>query len=88
MKPKQLVTLKIINKSHPLRQAVEQYVASRYLLAFDAHITEFMPTFLGVYSEQNELLSVCGYRIASQEPLIRCTTGHRHRSKCSARDCA
>lgn len=70
MKPKQLVTLKVINKSHPLRQSVEQYVASRYLQAFDAHITEFMPTFLGVYSEQNELLSVCGYRIASQEPLF------------------
>ncbi|ABM02794.1 thermostable hemolysin [Psychromonas ingrahamii 37] len=70
MKPKELVTLKVINKSHPLRQKVEQYVASRYLLAFDAHITEFMPTFLGVYSEKNELLSVCGYRIASQEPLF------------------
>lgn len=70
MKSKKLVTLKVINKSHPLRQEVEQYVASRYLLAFDAHIKEFMPTFLGIYSEQNELLSVCGYRIASQEPLF------------------
>jgi hypothetical protein len=70
MKPKQPVTLKVINKSHPLRQKVEQYVASRYLLAFDAHITEFMPTFLGVYSAQNELLSVCGYRIASHETLF------------------
>ncbi len=70
MKPAQPVTLKVIEKSHPLRQEVEQYVASRYSLAFDAHITEFMPTFLGVYSEQGELLSVCGYRIASQEPLF------------------
>lgn len=70
MKPKKPVTLKVINKSHPLRQEVEQYVASRYLLAFDDHITEFMPTFLGIYSEQNELLSVCGYRIANQAPLF------------------
>ena len=29
-----------------------------------------MPTFLCVYTEQQELLSVCGYRIASQEPLF------------------
>ena len=64
------VTFKVIHLSHPLRQEVERYIASRYAVAFEAQITEFMPTFLAVYSEQNELLSVCGYRIASQEPLF------------------
>ncbi|MEH6451994.1 MAG: thermostable hemolysin [Psychromonas sp.] len=70
MKLTQAVTLKVVHCSHPLRKEVEHYVASRYALAFDAHITEFMPTFLCVYSEEEGLLSVCGYRIASQEPLF------------------
>lgn len=64
------ITLKVIDQLHPLRSEVEHYIASRYAIAFDAKITEFMPTFLGVYSKQGELLSVCGYRIASQEPLF------------------
>ncbi|WP_354623129.1 thermostable hemolysin [Psychromonas sp. MME2] len=70
MKLTQPVTLKVIDCSHPLRQEVERYVACRYELAFTAKITEFMPTFLAIYSENGELLSVCGYRIASDEPLF------------------
>lgn len=69
MKRTKSINLQVVNRTHPLRNKVEQYVASRYKLAFDAQITEFMPTFLCVYSNE-ELLSVCGYRVASQEPLF------------------
>lgn len=70
MKLKQLVVLKVINRCHPLRKEVEHYVACRYELAFNAKISEFMPTYLCIYNDQEELLSVCGYRIASEEPLF------------------
>ena len=69
MKLKQLINLKVVHQSHPLRHEVEQYVASRYKLAFNADITEFMPQFLCIYSH-HKLLSVCGYRVASQAPLF------------------
>ena len=70
MKETDAITLKVIDQLHPLRSEVEHYIASRYTIAFNANITEFMPTFLGVYSSQGDLLSVCGYRVASQEPLF------------------
>jgi len=70
MKLTQPITLKVVHRAHPLRNRVEKYVASRYKLAFEADIKEFMPTFLCIFTEQDELLSVCGYRIASEEPLF------------------
>lgn len=62
--------LRFIDKKHPCRKDVEQYVATRYQDAFNANIVEFMPTFIAIYNEQQEILSVCGYRVASQESLF------------------
>ena len=70
MKLTQPIVLKVVHRAHPLRSRVEEYVASRYKLAFEADIKEFMPIFLCIFTEQDELLSVCGYRIASEEPLF------------------
>ncbi|WP_064604333.1 thermostable hemolysin [Photobacterium sp. J15] len=64
------ITLKVIDKLHPLRHEVEQYVANRYEHAFHAHLNEFMPIFLAIYDPQNKLLSACGYRVASKEKLF------------------
>jgi hypothetical protein len=61
--------LLIIDKLHPYRQDVEQYVSTRYKDAFNANIIEFMPTFMAIYDDRQVLLSVCGFRVASQEPL-------------------
>jgi hypothetical protein len=63
------IKLLSINEQHPLRGEVEQYVATRYAHAFNASITEFMPTFMAIY-QSGQLLSVCGYRVASQSQLF------------------
>lgn len=62
--------LLIIDKQHPYRQDVEQYVSTRYKDAFNAKIIEFMPTFMAIYDDQQVLHSVCGFRVASQESLF------------------
>ena len=59
-----------IDGQHPRRQEVEQYIATRYAGAFNARISEFMPTFMAIVDHRQQLLSVCGYRIASQEALF------------------
>ncbi|MGF1885943.1 thermostable hemolysin [Photobacterium profundum] len=62
--------LLIIDKQHAYRQDVEQYVSTRYNDAFNAKIIEFMPTFMAIYDDRQVLLSVCGFRVANQEPLF------------------
>lgn len=59
-----------IDKQHPRRQEVEHYIATRYADAFNAQITEFMPTFMAIVDQHQQLLSVCGYRVASEGPLF------------------
>ncbi|NAW85865.1 thermostable hemolysin [Photobacterium halotolerans] len=63
-------TLVHIDKDHPFREKTESYVASRYASAFHARIHTFMPDFLALVDDQNQLLSVCGYQSADAGPLF------------------
>lgn len=64
------VKLQIIDKDHACRSDVESYIKSRYEQAFNAHIDEFMPMFVAIYDQHQQLLSTCGYRVASDAPLF------------------
>ncbi|MEI8594164.1 thermostable hemolysin [Photobacterium sp. Hal280] len=64
------ITLVHIDKDHPLREKTESYVASRYASAFHARIHTFMPDFLALVDDQNQLLSVCGFQSADTGPLF------------------
>ncbi|WP_051288149.1 thermostable hemolysin [Photobacterium halotolerans] len=64
------LTLVHIDKDHPFRDKTESYVASRYACAFHARIHTFMPDFLALVDDQNQLLSVCGFQSADAGPLF------------------
>ncbi|WP_409226470.1 thermostable hemolysin, partial [Klebsiella pneumoniae] len=40
--------LEILDRIHPQRSEIENYIAQRYSLAFDAHLNSFMPTFMAL----------------------------------------
>lgn len=61
--------LEIIDRIHPQRSEIENYIAQRYSLAFDAHLNSFMPTFMALM-EGEEIRSLCGFRVASDESLF------------------
>ncbi len=61
-------TLDIVNPTHPLWQKVIEHVSLRYQAAFFAELKLFMPAYLTL-TDTNNIISVCGFRIASQEPL-------------------
>ncbi|MEJ2763463.1 thermostable hemolysin [Photobacterium sp. MCCC 1A19761] len=63
-------SLQIIHNNHPSRQAVERYIATRYRAAFHANLSEFMPAFMAVYDQSQQLHAACGFRIANQGPLF------------------
>ncbi len=67
--PSHSFKLEIVERAHPQRKEVEQYISQRYELAFDAHLDAFMPTFLALM-EEGEVRSLCGFRVASEEPLF------------------
>lgn len=61
--------LEVVDRSHHKRNEIETYISQRYSLAFDAHLDAFMPTFMALM-EGDELRSLCGFRVASEEPLF------------------
>lgn len=61
--------LTLIDRHHPGRRDVEQYIARRYSLAFDAQLDRFMPTFMALM-DNTKIKSLCGYRVASDEALF------------------
>lgn len=61
--------LAIVDRNHPDRADVEHYIAQRYSLAFDARLDTFMPTFMALM-DNNQIKSLCGYRVAGDEPLF------------------
>lgn len=60
----------LVGENHPLRERVEQYVRERYAQAFDASLSEFMPTFACILDDEDLILSVCGFRAADTETLF------------------
>ncbi len=61
--------LEIVDRTHSQREAIESYISARYSVAFDAHLDAFMPTFMALV-EGEEIRSLCGVRVASEEPLF------------------
>ncbi|KDM93191.1 thermostable hemolysin [Photobacterium galatheae] len=64
------LTLVHIDRDHPFREKTERYIASRYASAFQARIHSFMPAFLALIDEHEQLLSVCGYQAADTGQLF------------------
>lgn len=61
--------LDIVGPMHPLWSKVTNHVSQRYQDAFFANLKQFMPAYLTLI-EGNEIISVCGFRIAQNEPLF------------------
>ncbi len=62
-------SLSIVEPTSPLWQSVTSHVAMRYKAAFTAELTSFMPAYLTL-SQGEKIVCVCGFRIASTEPLF------------------
>ena len=56
--------LKIINRYHPLRHEIEQFIKQKYLAIFYAKIKSFPTILLGLYNE-NLIKAACGIRSKS-----------------------
>lgn len=54
--------LKILDREHPQRRALEEAVGCRYREAFGAVIPHFMEYLIGFYGAEGELLAACGYQ--------------------------
>jgi len=52
------------------RRQVEQFIVSEYCRHFDARVTEFMPTLVGLHGGDGELQAAAGYRAAADGPLF------------------
>ncbi len=66
---KQDFTLDIVSPTHPLWHNVIAHVSLRYQQAFFAELKLFMPAYLTLI-DSDSIISVCGFRIAEQEPLF------------------
>ncbi|MCA0937213.1 thermostable hemolysin [Vibrio alginolyticus] len=62
-------TLDIVSPTHPLWHKVIEHVSLRYQKAFFAELKIFMPAYLTL-TDNDSIISVCGFRIAEQEPLF------------------
>lgn len=60
----------IVDERHPLRHRIESLVTERYSVAFGANVHTFMPYFSCLLGDDDEILSVCGFRLANHEPLF------------------
>ncbi len=62
-------SLDIVSPDHPLWHNVIEHVSLRYQEAFFADLKLFMPAYLTLI-DNDSIISVCGFRIAEQEPLF------------------
>jgi hypothetical protein len=60
----------LIDKQHPLRGQVEQFIAQRFLDMHAARISSFMPLLLALLSEDGKILAAVGIRSAASEALF------------------
>ncbi|KYN23836.1 delta-VPH [Vibrio cidicii] len=63
------IQLEVIDQKHARWPEATHLVQERYQQAFDAHLHRFMPSFLALLDD-GEMKSVCGYRVAKDEPLF------------------
>ncbi|MCP4768391.1 MAG: thermostable hemolysin [Gammaproteobacteria bacterium] len=60
----------VIDIDHPLRVAVEQFIARRFLAAHGARISCFMPRLLALFDDAGNVLAAVGLRAADGEALF------------------
>jgi len=60
----------LIDIDHPRRQAVEQFIARRFLSAHGARISCFMPRLLALFDDAGKILAAVGIRAADDEVLF------------------
>lgn len=57
-------------RSQRRRRHIEAFIAAEYQRHFDADISEFMPTLVGLYGQFGRLDAAVGYRAAAHERLF------------------
>lgn len=62
-------SVQIITEDHPSRKKVEAFIASKFLEAYGATITHFMPNLVCVYAG-DDLVGAFGYRQAHLDSLF------------------
>ena len=60
----------LIDADHPRREAVEQFIARRFLAVHGARISCFMPHLIAVFDAAGEVLAAVGMRAAADEALF------------------
>ena len=60
----------LIDIDHPRREAVEQFIARRFLEAHGARINCFMPHLIALFDAAGEVLAAVGMRAADDETLF------------------
>jgi hypothetical protein len=60
----------LIERGHPARQKVEDFIAQRFLKVHGARISEFMPTLLALPGDDGEIRAALGVRDAGLEALF------------------
>ncbi len=60
----------LIDIDHPRREAVEQFIARRFLAAHGARINCFMPHLIALFDAAGEVLAAVGMRAADDEALF------------------
>ncbi len=60
----------LIDIDHPRREAVERFIASRFLAAHGARISCFMPHLLALFDDAGRILAAVGVRAAGDEALF------------------
>lgn len=59
-----------IAAGHPRRAEVEGFIAERYREAYNAQVTEFMPTLFAMVSPLGDVISAAGLRRGGEGPLF------------------
>ncbi|MCP4471350.1 MAG: thermostable hemolysin [Gammaproteobacteria bacterium] len=60
----------LIDIDHPRREAVERFIARRFLVAHGARISGFMPHLLALFDDAGRILAAVGIRAAGDEALF------------------
>lgn len=55
----------LIDEKHPRRQQVEQFIAQRFFEVHGARLSVFMPVFIALFGENDEIQAAVGIRSAA-----------------------
>jgi hypothetical protein len=60
----------LIDREHPRRRQVEQFIAQRFLEVHGARISVFMPELIALFGDDGNVLAAVGFRSADSEVLF------------------